>query len=128
MALGTRPFVLLASTASAVGLSAFAADLPARMEPVAPVAYVPAFYVDRLLVGESFGEIQTNPKYTTETLLLGAPFLVTSGSDTNGLTYGVLAGYNYQVGHSFWASKAIRGLDGGPNTLRRNHWRFPHGA
>jgi outer membrane immunogenic protein len=33
--------VLLATTASAVSISAFAADLPARMEPVAPVAYVP---------------------------------------------------------------------------------------
>ena len=30
--------------------------------------------------------------------LLGAPFAMTSGSDKNGLTYGILAGYNYQVG------------------------------
>ena len=28
----------------------------------------------------------------------GAPFAVTSASDKNGLTYGVMAGYNYQVG------------------------------
>ena len=40
-------FVLLATTASAVSISAFAADLPARMEPVAPVAYV--LFMDRLL-------------------------------------------------------------------------------
>ena len=31
-------------------------------------------------------------------LLLGAPFVVTAASDKNGLTYGILAGYNYQVG------------------------------
>ena len=30
--------------------------------------------------------------------MLGAPFLVTASSNKNGLTYGVLAGYNYQVG------------------------------
>src|SRR6187399_3234658 len=90
--------VLLATMASAVSGSAFAADLPARMEPVAPVAYVPAFSWTGFYVGGELGWIQTNPKYTTGALLLGAPFLVTSGSDKNGLTYGVLAGYNYQVG------------------------------
>jgi hypothetical protein len=42
--------------------------------------------------------VDANPKYTTEALLLGAPFVVTSGSDKNGLTYGMLGGYNYQVG------------------------------
>ena len=30
--------------------------------------------------------------------MLGAPFIVTSGSDKNGLSYGILGGYNYQVG------------------------------
>ena len=90
--------VLLATTASAVSVSAFAADLPARMEPVAPVAYVPAFSWSGFYLGGELGWIQTNPKYTTGALLLGAPFLVTSGSDKNGLTYGVMAGYNYQVG------------------------------
>src|SRR6476661_4045112 len=78
--------------------SAMAADLPSRMEPVAPVAYVPAFSWTGFYLGGELGWIQTNPKYTTGALLLGAPFLVTSGSDKNGLTYGVLAGYNYQVG------------------------------
>jgi hypothetical protein len=34
--------VLLSTTASVFGLSALAADLLARFEPVAPVAYVPA--------------------------------------------------------------------------------------
>src|SRR4249920_1566629 len=90
--------VLLASTASAVSVSAFAADLPARMEPVAPVAYVPAFSWSGFYLGGELGWIQTNPKYTTGALLLGAPFLVSSGSDKNGLSYGAMAGYNYQLG------------------------------
>jgi outer membrane immunogenic protein len=30
--------------------------------------------------------------------LLGTPFLVTSGSRKDGLTYGLLTGYNYQIG------------------------------
>ena len=121
--------VLLATTASAVSISAFAADLPARMEPVAPVAYVPAFSWTGFYLGGELGWIQTNPKYTTGALLLGAPFLVTSGSDKNGLTYGVLAGYNYQVGQLVLGVEGdFAGLDGGPNTLHRNHRRFPHGA
>ena len=90
--------VLLAAAANAVSISAFAADLPARMEPVAPVAYVPAFSWTGFYLGGEFGWMQANPKYSTGALLLGAPFLVTSGSDKNGLSYGVLAGYNYQVG------------------------------
>ena len=90
--------VLIATAANAVSISAFAADLPARMEPVAPVAYVPAFSWTGFYLGGELGWIQTSPKYSTGALLLGAPFLVTSSSDKNGLTYGVLAGYNYQVG------------------------------
>ncbi len=90
--------VLLAPTASAVSVPASAADLPPRMEPVAPVAYVPAFSWTGFYVGGELGWIQTNPKYTTGALLLGAPFLVNSGSDKNGLSYGVMAGYNYQLG------------------------------
>ena len=49
-------------------------------------------------MGGELGWIQTEPNYTTGALLLGAPFAVTSGSDKNGLTYGILAGYNYQIG------------------------------
>jgi len=90
--------VLLATTASSVSVSAFAADLPPRMEPVAPIAYVPAFSWTGFYLGGELGWIQTNPQYTTGALLLGAPFLISSGSNKNGLTYGVLAGYNYQVG------------------------------
>jgi outer membrane immunogenic protein len=87
-------FVLLSTTASVFSLSALAADLPARMQPVAPVAYVPAFSWTGFYLGGALGWIGTKPEYTTGA---GAPF-VTSGSDKNGLTYGVLGGYNYQVG------------------------------
>ena len=90
--------VLLAVTGCSFSLSAMAADLPARMEPVAPIAYVPAFSWTGFYLGGELGWIQTNPTYTTGAVLLGAPFVVTSGSDKNGLTYGILAGYNYQVG------------------------------
>src|SRR5437773_11265710 len=91
-------FVLVSAAASVCGLSAIAADLPSRVEPVAPVAYVPAFSWTGFYVGGELGWIQTTPSYTTGALLLGVPFAVTSGSDKNGLTYGILAGYNYQVG------------------------------
>jgi outer membrane immunogenic protein len=90
--------VLLSATASVFSLSALAADLPARMEPAAAVPYVPAFSWTGFYLGGELGWIQTNPRYSTGALLLGAPFLVTSGSDRNGLTYGVLGGYNYQIG------------------------------
>ena len=91
-------FVLVSTIAGVFNLPAIAADLPSRMEPVAPVAYVPAFSWTGFYVGGELGWIQTTPNYTTGALLLGAPFAVTSGSDKNGLTYGILAGYNYQVG------------------------------
>ena len=70
--------VLLATTASAVSVCAVAADLPARMEPVAPVAYVPAFSWTGFYLGGELGWIQTHARYTTGALLLGAPFVVTS--------------------------------------------------
>jgi outer membrane immunogenic protein len=91
-------FVLLSTTATVFSLSAMAADLPNRIESVAPPANVPAFSWTGFYLGGELGWMQTNPKYTTGALLLGAPFVVTSGSDRNGLTYGILGGYNYQVG------------------------------
>lgn len=90
--------VLLYTTAGAFSLPALAADLPDRMEPVAPVAYVPVFTWTGFYLGGELGWIQTNPRYTTGALLLGTPFIVTSGSDKNGLSYGILGGYNYQAG------------------------------
>jgi outer membrane immunogenic protein len=90
---------LLSTIASIFSLSALAADLPARMEPAAPVAYVPAFSWTGFYVGGELGWTQTDPKYTTGVLLLGAPFVVSSASSKNGLTYGILGGYNYQAGN-----------------------------
>jgi outer membrane immunogenic protein len=90
--------LLFATTPCSFGLAALAADLPPRMEAVAPVAHVPAFSWTGLYLGGELGWIQTDPKYTTGAFLLGAPFVVTSGSDKNGLTYGIMAGYNYQMG------------------------------
>src|ERR1700704_3909421 len=84
---------------SAIGCaSAFAADLPARMEPIAPVAYVPSFSWTGFYLGGSLGWVRTSPDYTTGAVLLGTPFIVSSASDKNGLSYGVLGGYNYQMG------------------------------
>jgi outer membrane immunogenic protein len=91
-------FVLLSTTASVFSLSALAADLPARMEPVAPVAYVPAFSWTGFYLGGALGWIETKPEYTTGAVVLGAPFVVSSASSKNGLSYGLLSGYNYQMG------------------------------
>lgn len=62
------------------------------------VAYVPAFSWTGFYIGGELGWTQTDPRFTTGALLLGAPFVVSSGSNKNGLTYGVLGGYNYQMG------------------------------
>ena len=72
------------------------ADLPIQVQQVAPVA--PPFSWTGFYLGGELGWTETNPKYTTGALLLGTPFVVSSASEKNGLTYGLLAGYNYQVG------------------------------
>ncbi len=97
---------LLSTGASVVSLSALAADLPARMEPAAPVAYVPAFSWTGFYLGGALGWIGTNPEYTTGAIVLGTPFLVSSSSSKDGLSYGILSGYNYQVG------QVVLGLEG----------------
>jgi outer membrane immunogenic protein len=71
--------MLLATTQCSFGLAALAADLPPRMEPVLPVAHVSAFSWTGFYLGGELGWVQTDPKYTTGALLLGAPFVVTSG-------------------------------------------------
>jgi outer membrane immunogenic protein len=90
--------VAIAVIASVFSLSAHAADLPQRMEPVAPVPYVAPFSWTGFYLGGEIGWIRTDNNYSTGALLLGAPFLVTSASSKDGLTYGILAGYNYQMG------------------------------
>jgi outer membrane immunogenic protein len=90
--------VLLSTAASVFSLSALAADLPARMEPAAPVAYVPAFSWTGFYLGGALGWIGTKPEYTTGAVVLGTPFVVSSSSSKDGLSYGILSGYNYQMG------------------------------
>src|SRR5450432_4110219 len=90
-----KKYIAFATCVAISSTSAFGADLPAQ---VAPVPYVAPFTWNGFYVGGELGWMQTNPKYTTGALLLGAPFLVSSGSDKSGLTYGVMGGYNYQVG------------------------------
>jgi outer membrane immunogenic protein len=94
--------LLLAITQCSSSLTAFAADLP---QPVAP-PHVPTFSWTGFYVGGELGWIQTERKYTTGALLLGAPFVATSDSGKSGLTYGILTGYNYQVG------QAVLGVEG----------------
>ena len=78
--------------------SALAADLPARSEAVAPIAYVPSFSWTGFYLGGSLGWVQKDSDYATGAILLGQPFVVSSSSGKNGLSYGVLGGYNYQMG------------------------------
>ncbi|MBA4033635.1 MAG: porin family protein [Bradyrhizobium sp.] len=90
--------VALFSAASILSnVPALAADLPARA-PVAPVAYVPAFSWTGFYLGGALGWIETSPEYTTGAVVLGTPFIVSSASNRNGLSYGILSGYNYQMG------------------------------
>ena len=91
--------LIIATACVAIGsVSAFAADLPARVQPPAPV--VPVFSWTGFYLGGELGWIRTNPEYTTGVLLLGTPFVVSpTASDKDGLSYGALAGYNYQTGN-----------------------------
>jgi outer membrane immunogenic protein len=82
--------ILLSTAATGFDLSAMAADLPNHIEPVASVAYVPAFSWTGFYVGGELGWTQTDREFTTGTLLLGAPLVVTSESNKNGLIYGIL--------------------------------------
>jgi len=93
-----RNYIVVVTCLAVSSCSAFAADLPARVQPVAPVVPVPPFSWTGFYVGGELGWLQTNPNYTTGVLLLGTPFVVSSGSNKNGVSYGVLGGYNYQIG------------------------------
>jgi outer membrane immunogenic protein len=86
---------LVSAAASLLSFSAVAADLPARIEP----AYMPVFSWTGFYLGGELGWIRTDPEYTTGALVLGTPFIVSSTSSKDGLSYGMLAGYNYQLGN-----------------------------
>ena len=91
--------VLVSSTAILISVSASAADLPARVQPAAPVTSAPSFSGTGFYVGGELGWIRTDPDYTTGAVLLGTPFLVSATTGKDGLSYGILAGYNYQAGN-----------------------------
>ena len=104
IAVGKNMKKIIAAACAVLGsASAFAADLPTQMPPVAPVPYVPAipaFSWTGFYLGGELGWIRTDPQYTTGVLLLGAPFVVAPAvSSKNGVSYGFLAGYNYQAGN-----------------------------
>jgi outer membrane immunogenic protein len=91
--------VLVSATAILISLSARAADLPTRVQPAAPVQYVPSFSWTGFYVGGELGWIRTDPEYSTGAVLLRTPFLVSATTGKSGLSYGALAGYNYQAGN-----------------------------
>jgi len=88
--------VLLSATAILTSLSARAADLPTKVQPV---PYVPAFSWTGFYVGGELGWIRTDPEYTAAAVLFGTPFGISATTGKSGLSYGALAGYNYQVGN-----------------------------
>ena len=90
-----KKYIVAAACVAISSVSAFAADLPTK---AAPVPYVPPFSWTGFYLGGELGWIRTNPEYTVGALLLGTPFVVSTASEKNGLTYGILGGYNYQVG------------------------------
>jgi hypothetical protein len=82
--------IILFSAASIVSsVSALAADLPARMEPVAPAAYVPAFSWTGFYLGGALGWVGTNREYTAGAVVLERPFIVLSASSKNVVSYGI---------------------------------------
>ena len=91
--------VLVSTAAILISVSARAADLPAPVQPPAPVAYAPSFSWTGFYVGGELGWIRTDSDYTTGAVLLGTPFLVSATTGKDGLSYGILAGYNYQAGN-----------------------------
>jgi outer membrane immunogenic protein len=91
--------LLVSTSAILISASALAADLPAPVQPAAPIAYVPSFSWTGFYIGGELGWIRTDPVYTTGAVLLGTPFVVSAASGKDGLSYGVLAGYNYQIGN-----------------------------
>jgi outer membrane immunogenic protein len=98
LALLASTSAILISIPVLISIPARAADLLSPVQPAAPVAYVPPFSWTGFYVGGELGWIRTDPVYTTGALLLGTPFVVSAATGKDGMSYGVLAGYNYQLG------------------------------
>ena len=60
---------------------------------------MPPFSWTGFYIGGELGWIRTDPQYTTGAVLLGTPFVVSAATGKDGLSYGFLAGYNYQMGN-----------------------------
>ena len=118
----TLRLIFIGATALA-GTSAFAADLPVRSAPAAPIVMAPVFTWTGFYVGANVGwaRTKTDVRYDYPELLGAAPggydaYYFPNGFklDNDGFTAGVQIGYNWQVSQSFvWGVEAdINWLDG----------------
>ena len=92
---------LLSTTviATCFAASAFAADLPSRTAPVAPVVYVPAFTWTGFYIGLNAGGAWAGSRDVTVTGPGGGPAnAVIGGSGDGAFVGGLQAGYNWQSG------------------------------
>ena len=97
-------FFLLSVVMSMFSVPAMAADFPA-IEPALSVVSAPAFSWTGFYVGGEVGWMKTDPQYTAGVVLLGAPFIITSGSNKSGPTYGLWPVTTTRSANSCWASK-----------------------
>ena len=92
-----RNLLLAATALTVVSAPAFAADLPARTAPVAPVAYAPAFTWSGFYVGVNagYGWADGTDVFVTSPTGVVSAF---SGGNNGGFTGGGQIGYNFQTG------------------------------
>jgi outer membrane immunogenic protein len=101
-------------------LVAHAADLPPTPAYKEPAVFVPTFTWTGFYLGGELGWMQTMPTYTPGAVIAGAPFVASSlpVSDKHGVTYGLITGYNYQVG------QVVLGFEGDLNGWTVGEARF----
>ena len=93
---------IAAATLSLLASSAFAADLPTRKAPIAPVYIPPAFTWTGFYVGLNAGGAWTSNNHNDSFLPFGAVavggsfFPVSGGGNNSGFIGGAQIGYNYQ--------------------------------
>lgn len=63
--------LLVSTSAILISASALAADLPAPVQPAAPIPYVPPFSWTGFYIGGELGWIRTDPVYTSLTFSEG---------------------------------------------------------